>query len=364
MKDTTVCITTINRPIFLLDLFKNAKKFGHKNYNIIIIGDYKSPKDNPDYIKSLKDKFKVDINYLTVKDQKKILKKYKLLDSILPYNWGGRKMLANFLSIKQRSKITIQLDDDNFILKNDFFGSHSIVGNNVKLNLYENKNKWHNVYETLNVEKNLKIYPRGFLQKYRFKNILSTQKKKTIKIAACNGLVLNDPDIDAFTRLYWPVCVKSVKKKYLPHYGLKPDTWCTWNNQNTSTYYDLTKIYFTPASVGRNSDIWTSLVICKIASHLKETIAFGNPVVRQNRNFHDYHKDIIDESIYNIHNESFVNLLRSVTLKKNNYFNCMNELISESKYVLDSSKNKIFKKVALGYFSEYKKWLEELSRIV
>ena len=34
-------------------------------------------------------------------------------------------MLANFLSIKEKSKITIQLDDDNFILNNNFFGSHS-----------------------------------------------------------------------------------------------------------------------------------------------------------------------------------------------------------------------------------------------
>ena len=121
MKDTTVCITTINRPIFLLDLFKNAKKFGHKNYNIIIIGDYKSPKDNPDYIKSLKDKFKVDINYLTVKDQKKILKKYKLLDSILPYNWGGRKMLANFLSNPANSSPAASVGrSDSLHLKKSF----------------------------------------------------------------------------------------------------------------------------------------------------------------------------------------------------------------------------------------------------
>ena len=339
MEQTTVCITTINRPTFLVDLINNAKKNNFFDYNIVLIGDYKSPKDNPEYIKKLVSKFKVDINYLTVNDQKKILKKHKLLNSILPYNWGGRKMLANFLSIKNKSKITIQLDDDNFILKNDFFGSHSIVGKKIRMPLYGNKDRWYNVYESLNVKENLKIYPRGFFQKYRFKKTKSLKKNEFIKVAACNGLVLNDPDIDAFTRLYWPISVKSVKKKYLPNFALRPHTWCTWNNQNTSTYDEVTKIYFTPASVGRNSDIWTSLVICKISSHLKETVAFGNPVVRQDRNLHDLHKDIIDESSCNLHNENFINLLRQIKLKKNNYFECMNELIDKSREILKYSKN-------------------------
>ena len=53
MEQTTVCITTINRPTFLVDLINNAKKNNFFNYNIIIIGDYKSPKDNPEYIKKI-----------------------------------------------------------------------------------------------------------------------------------------------------------------------------------------------------------------------------------------------------------------------------------------------------------------------
>ena len=363
MEQITVCITTINRPTFLVDLINNARKYNFTNYNIIIIGDYKSPRDNPSYIKKLAKRYKVDINYLTIEDQKKLLKKHKLLNSILPYNWGGRKMLANFLSIKQKSKITIQLDDDNFILNNNFFGSHSIVGKTIELPLYKNTNEWYNVYESLNVEKKLEIYPRGFYQKYRFINAKSIKYKKKIKVAACNGLVLNDPDIDAFTRLFWPIRVNSVKKKYLPHFALYPKTWCTWNNQNTSTYKDVTKIYFTPSSVGRNSDIWSSLVVCKISSHMNETIAFGNPVVRQDRNLHDLHKDIIDESICNLHNEKFIKLLRQVSLKKNNYFECMIELIDKTREVLKHSKDKLFKKTTLNYFFEYEKWLEEINNI-
>ena len=53
-----------------------------------------------------------------------------------------------------------------------------------------------NVYESLNVDK-FKNCPKVF------QNIISKYKNKqyikSIKVAACNGLVLNDPDIDAFT---------------------------------------------------------------------------------------------------------------------------------------------------------------------
>ena len=53
MEQITVCITTINKPTFLVDLLNNAKKYNHRDYNIIIIGDYKSPKDNKTYINGL-----------------------------------------------------------------------------------------------------------------------------------------------------------------------------------------------------------------------------------------------------------------------------------------------------------------------
>lgn len=71
MRHATVCITTINKPKFIEDIIFNAKKYSFKDYNVIIIGDYKSPAGNKDYILNLKRKHKVDLNYLDVGDQKK-----------------------------------------------------------------------------------------------------------------------------------------------------------------------------------------------------------------------------------------------------------------------------------------------------
>ena len=52
MEQTTVCITTINRPTFLVDLINNAKKNNFFNYNIIIIGDYKSQRTIQNILKN------------------------------------------------------------------------------------------------------------------------------------------------------------------------------------------------------------------------------------------------------------------------------------------------------------------------
>ena len=103
MEQITVCITTINKPTFLVDLLNNAKKYNYRDYNIIIIGDYKSPKDNKAYINGLARKIKLisDIYQLKIK---KLLKKYKLLDSILPYNWGGGKCWQIFYLLKKNPK--------------------------------------------------------------------------------------------------------------------------------------------------------------------------------------------------------------------------------------------------------------------
>ena len=86
-------------------------------------------------------------------------------------------------------------------------------------------------------------------------------------------------------------------------------------------------------------------------------------MVRQDRNKHDLHKDIIDESICNLHNENFINLLRQIKLNKKSYVECMMELIDKSREILKIEKNENFKKTVLGFFSEYEKWLEEVDNI-
>lgn len=362
MTKFTICSTTINRPTFLENLIKNGKRHGYNNFNIIVIGDYKSPPENKDYLQNLSKKTKIEIYYMDVKEQKNFLRKYRNLDKILPYNWGGRKMLANFISVKEKSPITIQIDDDNFIQNNDFFKFHSVVGTNSEVKVCSTKSKWVNVYKALNERKKLPIYPRGFSYEHRYKNEKIFIKKKKVKISVCNGLVLGDPDIDASSRIFWPINIKSVKRSFLPQFAVDKNNWCPWNNQNTSSYFNITQIYFTPASVGRNSDIWTSLLICKISSHLNEVICFGQPLVKQIRNLHSNFKDYEDEKFCNYYSFKFENFLDETRLSKKNHIECLNEIIQKGLRYFSKSKSHI-DVFTLNYFKEYKLWLDEVSKL-
>ena len=355
---TAVCTTTINIPSFFDDVCRNARKFGHKDIIFFVIGDYKTPKSVENFLMSLEEKYNYAFEFFNVERQKKFLKDFPELDKLLPYNWGGRKMIANFIAFKMNCKRIIMLDDDNFVLKNDFFGFHKTSGCRKQLSLYESSNGWFNVYESLIEKNNVFFYPRSFPWKYRFvKNKIKVLKKQK-KIGIVNGLVLNDPDIDAISRLFWPIFVKGVKNKFLPQYGLGRKTWCSWNNQNTSMSKSLFPCYFTPPSIGRNSDIWTAYVMCKICDSTGDIISFGEPLVEQRRNPHNLWNDLEDELINNISTDYFCEMLRNITIKEKTPLKILEEIIEKSiKYISKTkTKDHRIKKSIKKYFEEYRIW--------
>ena len=153
-----------------------------------------------------------------------------------------------------------------------------------------------------------------------------------------NGLVLEDPDVDAISRLFWPIRVVSSKNKLTSNFGLYPGTWSSFNNQNTSTSRELTSVFYTRSN-GRNSDIWTSYVICKLAETSKDVIAFGAPYVKQYRNPHNLWLDLKDELPNNLLTDYFVNLLSSIKLKKSSYMDMLLSLINKSLNKIKKEKN-------------------------
>ena len=88
-----------------------------------------------------------------------------------------------------------------------------------------------------------------------------------------------------------------------PHHGIHPvgqlragpGTWSPFNSQNTALHRDVIPAYFLSPRTGRYDDIWASYVVDAIAGHLGDLIAFGHPLVRQERNPHDLWRDLDQE---------------------------------------------------------------------
>ena len=210
----------------------------------------------------------------------------------------------------------IFIDDDNYLdHKKSFLKGHEETGYIKNVNSISSKNKWLNIYEKLNVNYNVPIFPRGYPWKYRgIKNKIKTKKLSNKKIIAKCGFITGDPDIDAVSRLFWPIDVRKVKSA--KEFYFAPGTFTPFNDQNTSIEKDYIMLYFKPLSAGRNSDIWTSYIICKMAEIYGEVVSYGSPNLKQIRNKHDYWKDYDLEVEHNISTDFFVDLINKVKIKK------------------------------------------------
>ena len=180
-------------------------------------------------------------------------------------------------------------------------------------------------------EKALPIYPRGYPWSKRFADGEDWQVTPASgTIAALNGFVLGDPDIDAITRLFSPVRVQAMADEFAPGFSLAPGTWSSWNNQNTALSRAAAPAYFTPPAAGRNSDIWAAFVLCKLSGHFGETIAFGEPLVEQIRNPHNLWRDLEEELPNNKANEYFLDILRAADLSGADYLAVLASLIDSA----------------------------------
>jgi len=362
-----VVTTTIRVPEFLIGISENAVANDRTDITFYIIGDVKTPNKAIELCNSLNDKYPFSYLYFGIKDQEKKLSDFPELLKLIPYNSGVRKLLGNVIAYLDGADTVIQVDDDNFVTDDDFVGSHCIVDREIDIQLIESETGWFNVYEPLREKNNIPFFPRGFpwserdyYGKVRIKNI-----RKKAKIVVLNGLVYEDPDVDAISRLFWPIRVVGIDPEYTPNYGLHPGTWSSFNNQNTSTSRELTRVYFTPQAGERNADIWASFVICRLVEHCGDVIAFGSPFVKQLRNPHDFWEDLDGELTSNKMTDIFVHSLRSVELESTNYLNALGELIDKCIQKLGDTNDleEVGYSMILNFFREYQVWYEIFTRI-
>ncbi len=367
MKGTFVVTTTIRIPIFLKELCSKTGIKGRKDISFLIIGDTKTPAEAASFCKNLSKEFNIQMEYLGIGEQEKALSGYGELLRLMPLNSGSRKMIGNFLAYIRGCETAIMIDDDNYVTDKDFFRYYEVVGKRTRMKLIESGSGWYNVYESLVVKDSIPIYPRGYPWSERHLKIPSAVKThvESRKVIAKNGFVLGDPDIDAIARLFHPIQVVSMRRAFEPHFGLYPGTSTSFNNQNTALSREAVAVYFTPPSTGRNADIWTSFLICRLAAHMGDIVAFGNPLVRQDRNPHDLWKDLADEIVNDRAADRFVKMLAAAKLTKKTYLGSLGELIEKCQRSLEKIEDMPPDEIDMmkEFFAEYNRWHELLSGV-
>jgi hypothetical protein len=327
MKKTAVVTTTINMPVMIESFCKNAIFYNRKNIEFFVIGDKKTPAGAPKYCEKIASKYSFPIHYFNLKDQEKELKDYPKLLNIFPYNNADRKLLGMVMAYIRGFNVMITVDDDNYATNHDFFGYHGISDTEKELPLIESPSGWYNTCEQLIEENNIPVFHRGFpWSKRKVEKELITVHKAKRKVVVNAGFWMGNPDIDAVSRLFWPIRVTDMKPDFAPTFGLFPDTWCAFNNQNTAMAREILPAYLTPPNSLRFSDLFPAYVICKIAGHLNHVIAYGYPFARHPRNPHNLWNDMEKEMIGAQASETLIEMLRSVELTSKNYHDCLGEI--------------------------------------
>lgn len=303
----------------------NFRKFGWNDVFFVIAGDRRTPDGIVDYCRNLENKYNYKVYYLDLETQKNLspdLDSYTSVDTIT------RRNFATLFAYKNYADVIVTIDDDNFIMDEDYLRTESIVGTVAELSVVSSSTGWFNVCETLEEQKAKMFFHRGFPWNKRKPPRVEISKKKS-KIVVNAGLWLNAPDADAVAWLnFGELNVTKFRSSLFGNsFILERETWCPFNTQNTAVAREAVPAFFLNAPQLRYDDIWLSYVLRKIADHLGHSISYGKPIVAQERNAHNYMKDLMKEIDGMERTPALIEELRAIQLGGNDYWDCTLELI-------------------------------------
>ncbi len=349
---TIVVTTTIYKPTFLTTYAENAKKFGH-DVSFIVIGDRKTPLDAEAYCETIK-----DCEYWDVDIQKRWLGYlgFDLLSSHLPENSIARRNIGHLIAYMRGADRIIMLDDDNLSIPDqDFVLHHSVNG---ELDTFCSSNGWFNVCEALVEENGVKFYARGFPPSKRWEKHHTYTWKSDQKVVVNAGLWVNDPDIDALTRLERRLVTTGMRHGWPKTFALATGTWSPWNCQNTAIAREALPSYFLSPHTGRHLDIWASYITTRIAEAQGHVIAFGQPLAFHDRSPHNLYNDLEQELPWIRMTDEFCWALQHIHVVKTGYLDGLDTVINglQEKWKTDNP-------VKQQYLEGLRIWLDIFRRL-
>lgn len=112
------------------------------------------------------------------------------------------------------------------------------------------------------------------------------------KVGVAAGLILNDPDVDAVTRIEHTPDSQQVSLLAEAGFVVNPSNWTVFNTQNTAVIRELVPAWFLMPGVGRHDDIYASLIVQRVMRERDYHVHFGKPFALQQRHPHDLIKDL------------------------------------------------------------------------
>lgn len=329
---TDIVVTTIFEPAWLQGYLDNLRAHGREQETTLrIICDRKTPATVYEAAAAArKQGFRIDCPSLD--EQSAYLRRLGLPDDFIPWDTDNRRNIGFLRAWESGAEVLISIDDDNYCLPgSDFVGSHHVVGSRAGdcAGHLLAQNDWFNICTLLQPRHADEIYPRGYPYAERGKPALPPvsvvpDALKQARVAVNAGLWLNDPDVDAITRLAQrPRMREALDTPVL----LAPQAWSPVNTQNTALLRDAMPAYYyvrmgfplQGMRIDRFGDILSGYFVQKCAKHLGEVVRIGSPVAEHKRSPHNLFKDLYHELAGMVVVEELLPWLRELKLGGGNY---------------------------------------------
>ncbi len=358
MSAIALATTTINVPHLLEQYARDARTHG-RDVKFYVAGDRKTPMQAPEACAAVSSETGVECEYIDCAAQDAFLRSWPRLAAHLPWNCVQRRNVAILKAAVDGAQTIVTIDDDNFVEERDYFGAHEIVGQQTELEEFGRPGEWFNVCSFLTEASGRQFYARGYGMNARSASADSQPQPMVAsrRIAVNAGLWLGDPDIDASTRLSAPVTAVAYDRQ--ANFLVAPGSWTPFNSQNTALARAVLPAYFLSPFVGRFDDILASFIVKRIADHLNEGVAFGRPLVRQERNEHDLLNDLALENLGMKITDEFVQALQHAKLSGSSYAACAVELCDQAEAAMGAASLANAERARLAaFFAGYRMWVE------
>jgi hypothetical protein len=286
-----IVTTTINPPTPALLKFVEIGR--RDDWTIIIVGDKKTPHE--DYIKLAAANGHVAYLSPTKQDSK-----YHELSEAIGWNCIQRRNLGLVEAYNMGAEIIATVDDDNIPFDN--WGRAPILALGKKP-LVAVLNSPDIVFDPFQGTNEPELWHRGFpvqlLSGRSRAAYIGHEERPTCLVYAdfWNG----EPDVDAICRIArGPFDCRFTHE---PFAGTRPGPF---NSQNTFLHRAVLPHYFLFPHIGRMDDIWASYVVQR---QFPGSVVYGTASVYQERNVHNFVKDLEAEMIGNKYTLELVNML-------------------------------------------------------
>jgi hypothetical protein len=332
---TSIVTTTIHVPRTLDSLVDNLARNGHSGVDFVVVGDRKTPAETAEYLASVAARG-YPVAYWDVERQVEWLRRFPALDAAIPWNCIQRRNIGYLAAYESGADRIISIDDDNFCTDDDFLGGHAIIGQTRTLPAVRSSTGWFNPCDLLETERGRRIYHRGFpfSQRWKDEQLSYSYSDRPARVLVNAGLWTGVPDVDAVCHLEGPCRVTGLRDGVGGHVALAPGVCAPFNSQNTAFLREVLPVMFLLVMgdevlgmrLGRYDDIWMSFFAQKIIQHLGGTVTFGRPLMRQDRNPHDFLRDLWQELPGMILTDKIIVTLAELKLRCSDYSDCFLEL--------------------------------------